>query len=82
PERARFAGRGALAPRLDDKDWQRMMAHITAISTLAWQEYGVRAVIHPHAGGCIEFADEIERLANDIPHDVAGLCLDTGHLYY
>jgi hypothetical protein len=33
--------------------------------TLAWREYGVRAVIHPHAGGCIEFADEIERLAND-----------------
>jgi inosose dehydratase len=55
-----------------------MMAHIIALSTLAWQEYGVRAVIHPHAGGCIEFADEIERLANDIPHDVAGLCLDTG----
>lgn len=42
----------------------------------------MRAVIHPHAGGSIEFADEIERLANDIPHDVAGLCLDTGHLYY
>ncbi len=38
PERARFAGRGALAPRLDDKDWQRMMAHITALSTLACQE--------------------------------------------
>lgn len=82
PERARFAGRGALAPRLNDKDWQRMMEHIIALSTLAWQEYGVRAVIHPHAGGSIEFADEIERLANDIPHDVAGLCLDTGHLYY
>lgn len=72
PERARFAGRGALAPRLNDKDWQRMMEHIIALSTLAWQEYGVRAVIHPHAGGSIEFADEIERLANDIPHDVAG----------
>lgn len=82
PERARFAGRGALAPRLNDKDWQRMMEHIIALSTLAWQEYGVRAVIHPHAGGSIEFADEIERLANDIPHNVAGLCLDTGHLYY
>ncbi len=26
----------------------------------------MRAVIHPHAGGSIEFADEIERLANDI----------------
>lgn len=58
------------------------MEHIIALSTLAWQEYGVRAVIHPHAGGSIEFADEIERLANDIPHHVAGLCLDTGHLYY
>ena len=40
PERARFAGRGALAPRLNDKDWQRMMEHIIALSTLAWQ--GVR----------------------------------------
>ncbi|SYL58142.1 putative epimerase/isomerase [Klebsiella pneumoniae] len=80
PERARFAGRGALAPRLNDKDWQRMMENIIALSTLAWQEYGVRAVIHPHAGGSIELADEIERLANDIPHNVAGLCLDTGHL--
>lgn len=38
PERARFAGRGALAPRLNDKDWQRMMEHIIALSTLAWQE--------------------------------------------
>ncbi|VEA98943.1 putative epimerase/isomerase [Klebsiella pneumoniae] len=28
-------------------------------------------------GAALEFADEIERLANDIPHDVAGLCL--GH---
>ncbi len=35
PERARFAGRGALAPRLNDKDWQRMMEHIIALSTLA-----------------------------------------------
>ena len=38
-------------------------------------------MVHPHAGGCIEFADEIDRLAADIPHHTAGLCLDTGHLY-
>ena len=44
--------------------------------------WGVRAVIHPHAGGYIEFADEIDRLAEDIPDEVAGLCLDTGHLRY
>jgi inosose dehydratase len=42
----------------------------------------VRAVIHPHAGGYIEFADEIERIANDVPQETAGFCLDTGHTYY
>ena len=44
--------------------------------------YGVRPVIHPHAGGYIEFEDEIEAVVRDIPYETAGLCLDTGHLYY
>ncbi|CAI2401020.1 Inosose dehydratase [Serratia ficaria] len=82
PQRARFAGQPALAPRLSAADWQRMIGHIKRISDIARREYGVRAVVHPHAGGCIEFADEIDRLAADIPHRTAGLCLDTGHLYY
>jgi inosose dehydratase len=82
PQRAKFAGQSALAPRLAQADWQRMMNHIITVSEIAWQEYGVRPVMHPHAGGCIEFADEIEQLTIDIPHQTAGLCLDTGHLYY
>ncbi|QAB32760.1 TIM barrel protein [Pantoea ananatis] len=82
PERAATAGQSEKAPRLNDSDWQTMMRHITVLSEIAWKEYGVRPVIHPHAGGCIEFADELERLVRDIPHSVAGLCLDTGHLYY
>ncbi|MDL4912668.1 MAG: TIM barrel protein [Enterobacterales bacterium endosymbiont of Blomia tropicalis] len=82
PERARYAGQSDKAPRLPADDWQRMMQHITALSEIAWKEYGVRPVIHPHAGGCIEYADELAQLVKDIPHDVAGLCLDTGHLYY
>jgi inosose dehydratase len=82
PERAKYAGQSAKAPRLSAEAWQRMMQHITTLSQIAWNEYGVRAVIHPHAGGCIEFADELQQLVEDIPHEVAGLCLDTGHLYY
>ncbi|MGB8667597.1 MAG: TIM barrel protein [Serratia inhibens] len=82
PQRAKLAGQYALAPRLSDADWNRMIGHIKRVSEIAWQEYGVRPVIHPHAGGCIEFADEIDRLASQIPHRTAGLCLDTGHLYY
>ncbi|WP_312241243.1 TIM barrel protein [Pantoea sp.] len=81
-ERARYAGNAAKSPRLPEAEWRRMMQHITTLSRIAWEEYRVRPVIHPHAGGCIEFADELEKLAADIPHEVAGLCLDTGHLYY
>ncbi|CAK6497199.1 Inosose dehydratase [Pantoea sp. Nvir] len=82
PERARLAGQSERAPRLGAAEWQRLMRHITQISEIAWRDYGVRPVIHPHAGGSIEFADELAQLVQDIPHEVAGLCLDTGHLYY
>ncbi|TWI50911.1 inosose dehydratase [Pseudomonas duriflava] len=81
-ERDYNAGHFDRAPRLSQQDWQHMMSHIRTIADLSWKEYGVRTVIHPHAGGYIEFADELAQLVEDIPDDVAGLCLDTGHLYY
>ncbi len=81
-DRAQLAGQVEISPRLDDENWQRMMKHIKIISQIAQEEYGVRPVIHPHAGGWIEFSDEIEKLVRDIPYETAGLCLDTGHLYY
>ncbi len=76
------AGHSDRAPRLDETAWSNMMETIRQISTLARDEYGVRATIHPHAGGYIEFADELEALVRDIDADTAGLCLDTGHLAY
>lgn len=81
-ERDYAAGHSDRAPRLSDADWAGMVANITAIAERARDRYGVRAVIHPHAGGYIEFADEIERIVADVPADVAGLCLDSGHCYY
>lgn len=76
------AGHSDRALRLAPDAWQTMIGHIRAIAELAWREYGVRTVVHPHAGGHIEFADELAQLVQDIPDEVAGLCLDTGHLYY
>ena len=76
------AGHSKNAPRLDQTSWRQMIDNIDAIAKLAFNEFGIRAVIHPHAGGYIEFADELERLVTDIPADVAGLCLDTGHMAY
>ena len=82
PERDFAAGHPDRAPRLGAADWDRMMAHLRAIAELAWSRYRVRAVIHPHAGGYLEFEDELRRMVVDIPYATAGLCLDTGHLYY
>ncbi|MGO4855047.1 TIM barrel protein [Phaeovulum sp. W22_SRMD_FR3] len=76
------AGHGDRAPRLDPAAWAGMVANIRAIATVARDEFGVRAVIHPHAGGYIEFADEIAQIAADIPADLAGFCIDTGHTLY
>lgn len=81
-ERDFAAGHSDRAPRLNDDAWDGMITNIRAIAERARDTYGVRAVIHPHAGGYIEFADELARVVFDIPADVAGLCLDTGHLDY
>ena len=82
PARSPYAGNPAKAPRLSETDWQIMIGNIVAVAKLAWEMYRVRPVVHPHAGGCIEFADEIEKFLQDVPYEVAGLTLDTGHLYY
>lgn len=81
-ERDFAAGHSDRAPRLGDAAWASMVANIRAICQVARDEFGVRAVIHPHAGGYIEFADEIERIAADIPSDLGGFCIDTGHALY
>lgn len=81
-ERDYAAGHSDRAPRLSAEQWNTLVGHIRAIAELSWQTYGIRTVIHPHAGGYIEFADEIDQIMADIPHEVAGLCIDTGHSYY
>lgn len=80
-ERDYAAGHPDTAPRLSDEEWARFMGNVRAVCERA-NKWGVRPVIHPHAGGYIEFADEIAKVVRDIPYEVAGLCLDTGHLYY
>lgn len=80
-ERDYAAGHPDTAPRLSDAEWTRFIGNVRAVCERA-NQWGVRPVIHPHAGSYIEFADEIEKVVRDIPYEIAGLCLDTGHLYY
>ena len=81
-ERDYTAGHPDKAPRLSSDEWKRMVGHIIELSKIANSGYGIRPVIHPHAGGYIEFADEIDAVALDVSYEYAGFCLDTGHLYY
>lgn len=81
PIRSKTAGLYDEAKRLDQTAWDYMMQNIRAICKKA-KSYGIRPVLHPHAGGYIEFEDEIDKAAQDLDDDTIGFCLDTGHLYY
>ncbi|CAI3922928.1 Sugar phosphate isomerase/epimerase (YcjR) (PDB:3KTC) (PUBMED:30742415) [Commensalibacter communis] len=76
------AGHSDRAPRLPLNDWKGMVETIKLIAKHSFDTYGIRTVIHPHAGGYIEFSDEIEKIVQDIDSQTAGLCIDTGHTYY
>jgi len=81
PARAATAGRPADAPRLGAADRRTIVATVRAIAELA-AERGIRPVLHPHAGGFLEFEDEVDALLAAAPADALGLCLDTGHALY
>lgn len=81
-ERARTAGRSDAAPRLDPAAWKAFMATVAALAGIARDEFGLVPVVHPHVGGYLEFGDEIDAALADLPEDLVGLCLDTGHTAY
>jgi inosose dehydratase len=77
-ERAATAGRSQAARRLDRGRWSVLVGGLRRAAAVA-DAHGLRAVVHPHAGGFLEFDDEIERLLQDSDLD---LCVDTGHAAY
>jgi inosose dehydratase len=78
PDRVSTAGRSAVATRLSPERWAAMLDLTERVAAVA-REFGLRPVFHPHAGGYVEFEDEIERLIEDTD---LNLCLDTGHCAY
>ena len=81
PEREKHP-RAVKAPKLSSELWQQMVSHIKKIAKISYDGYGVRSVIHHHAGGYIDYMDEIDLILSDISDDYVGLCFDTGHAYY
>jgi inosose dehydratase len=79
--RAATAGRSDAAVRLGAAGRRRLAGTVRAVAERAAAR-GIRAVVHPHAGGYLEFEDEVEWLLGAVPADEAGLCVDTGHALY
>jgi inosose dehydratase len=78
PERVATAGRSDAAPRLNRTKWHAMIDTLSAIAEIA-HDHGLTPTVHPHAGGYLEFQDEIEVFLDQTE---LMLCLDTGHLAY
>lgn len=82
PDREQTAGRPDASVRLTPATWNSMMERIITIARVAREEYGVTSTLHAHAGCHIEYEDEIDRAMADLPEDLVGLCVDTGHSAY
>ena len=78
PSRFATAGRTDAAPRLERGDWTAMIDCMADTAAVA-RDHGLSAVLHPHVGTYVEFADEIDRAMADLGPGHIGLCVDTGH---
>jgi inosose dehydratase len=82
PGRARTSGRPSEAERLKGSDLSGLIDRIRTTARIGVEEFGQTVSFHAHAGGWVEFEDELEYLLDWIdPHELS-VCLDTGHSTY
>jgi inosose dehydratase len=82
PRRAPTAGRSAEAERLRGADRAGFLDRIKAVARMGTEEFGLQVTMHAHAGGFVEFEDELEDVLSAIEPALLGICLDTGHCEY
>src|SRR5262245_45782889 len=82
PRRAPTAGRSKEAERMTGGDLAAFHERLRSAARMAVEEYGLSATIHAHAGGWVEFEDELERVLDAIDPRLLTVCLDTGHSVY
>ncbi|HKD47400.1 MAG TPA: TIM barrel protein [Rhizomicrobium sp.] len=82
PRRAPTAGRSAEAERLTGAERQGLLQRLTEVARMGLEEFGLQVTIHAHAGGFVEFEDELEDVLESIAPEILGVCLDTGHSEY
>jgi inosose dehydratase len=73
---------GPNPPELDADRWRTLVDATSELGRILGEEYGVRAVFHPHADSHVGTQPQIERFLQDTDPDSVSLCLDTGHVAY
>ncbi len=81
-ERSKYAGDPENSPRLERNEVAALHQRMRIAAAIGRDEYGLLPCIHAHAGGCIEFEDELEQVLDAIDESLLGICLDTGHSLY
>src|SRR5262245_10119719 len=74
PRRAPTAGRGKEAERMAGKDREAFFERLRTSARIAVEEHGLTATIHAHAGGWVEFEDELEGVLDAIDPELLGVC--------
>ena len=82
PERSVTAGNSMASRRLSAAELAPMHGRLREVATIARDEYGLTPCMHAHAGGYVEYSDELERVLEAIDEGLLGICLDTGHSLY
>ncbi len=82
PLRTTRAGRVRPEDELDPRRWKSFVRHTNEMGKMALEEFGLRAVYHPHVGCFVESPREVDRLMADTDPRYVNLCLDTAHAMY
>ena len=81
-KRMTASGKNTIACQLDLSEYKLLVGFLKKISKICYENYGLKPVLHPHAGTYIENELEIENIINDVDFQYMGICIDTAHLYY
>ncbi len=81
--RRRSAGRvsGASAA-WSERDWREVGRTVRAVAEALGHSFGMRVVLHHHAGTFVETPAEVDRFLAETDAEQVGLLLDTGHYVY
>jgi inosose dehydratase len=73
---------GANPPELGEDAWRTLTEASSELGRILRDDYGLRAVFHPHADSHVGTQPQIERFLEGTDPDTVNLCMDTGHIAY